>query len=167
MYCVVENGGEIGERKGVNVPNVEIGLPAITERDRQDILFGLSEGIDYIAASFIRDGNAVREIRKLCDENGGEYVGIFPKIECAMAIKNFDDILKASQGVMVARGDLGIEIPAELVPHYQKTIIAKCNAAYKRSSPPRRCSTRCSATRARRAPRSPTSPTPSTTEPTP
>ena len=131
MHCVVENGGEIGERKGVNMPNVEVGLPAITDRDREDILFGLSEGIDYIAASFIRDGNAVREIRKLCDENGGEYVGIFPKIECAMAIKNFDDILKASQGVMVARGDLGIEVPAELVPHYQKTIIAKCNAAYK------------------------------------
>ena len=117
--------------RGVNVPNVEIGLPAITERDREDILFGLKEGIDYIAASFIRDGNAVREIRQLCDENGGENVGIFPKIECALGVKNFDDILKASQGVMVARGDLGIEIQPELVPHIQKTIIAKCNAAYK------------------------------------
>ncbi len=131
MHCVVENDGEIGEHKGINVPNVHIGLPAITERDREDILFGLNEGIDYIAASFIRNGDAVREIRKLCDENGGEHVGIFPKIECAMAIKNFDDILKASNGVMVARGDLGIEVPAELVPHFQKTIIAKCNAAYK------------------------------------
>ncbi|MDM8162638.1 pyruvate kinase [Collinsella intestinalis] len=131
MHCTVENGGEIGERKGVNVPNVEIGLPAITERDREDILFGLKEGIDFIAASFIRDGNAVREIRKLCDENGGEHVGIFPKIECALGVKNFDDILKASNGVMVARGDLGIEIQPELVPHIQKTIIAKCNAAYK------------------------------------
>ena len=115
----------------MNVPNVEIGLPAITERDREDILFGLKEGIDFIAASFIRDGNAVREIRKLCDENGGEHVGIFPKIECALGVKNFDDILKASNGVMVARGDLGIEIQPELVPHIQKTIIAKCNAAYK------------------------------------
>ena len=131
MHCVVENGGEIGEHKGINVPNVHISLPAITERDREDILFGLNEGIDYIAASFIRNGDAVREIRKLCDENGGEHVSIFPKIECAMAIKNFDDILKASNGVMVARGDLGIEVPAELVPHFQKTIIAKCNAAYK------------------------------------
>ena len=131
MYCTVENGGEIGEHKGVNVPNVEIGLPAITERDREDILFGLKEGIDYIAASFIRDGAAVREIRKLCDENGGEHVGIFPKIECALGVKNFDDILKASNGVMVARGDLGIEIPPQLVPHVQKTIISKCNAAYK------------------------------------
>ncbi len=131
MHCTVENGGQIGERKGVNVPNVEIGLPAITDRDREDILFGLSEGIDYIAASFVRDGAAVREIRKLCDENGGEHVGIFPKIECALGVKNFDDILKASNGVMVARGDLGIEIAPELVPHVQKTIIAKCNAAYK------------------------------------
>ena len=131
MHCTVENGGQIGERKGVNVPNVEIGLPAITDRDREDILFGLSEGIDYIAASFVRDGAAVREIRKLCDENGGEHVGIFPKIECALGVKNFDDILKASNGVMVARGDLGIEIPPQLVPHVQKTIISKCNAAYK------------------------------------
>ena len=131
MHCTVENGGQIGERKGVNVPNVEIGLPAVTDRDREDILFGLSEGIDYIAASFVRDGAAVREIRKLCDENGGEHVGIFPKIECALGVKNFDDILKASNGVMVARGDLGIEIAPELVPHVQKTIIAKCNAAYK------------------------------------
>ena len=131
MHCTVENGGQIGERKGVNVPNVEFGLPAITDRDREDILFGLSEGIDYIAASFVRDGAAVREIRKLCDENGGEHVGIFPKIECALGVKNFDDILKASNGVMVARGDLGIEIAPELVPHVQKTIIAKCNAAYK------------------------------------
>ncbi|HIR91158.1 MAG TPA: pyruvate kinase [Candidatus Limicola stercorigallinarum] len=131
MHCTVENGGQIGERKGVNVPNVEIGLPAITDRDREDILFGLSEGIDYIAASFVRDGAAVREIRKLCDENGGEHVGIFPKIECALGVKNFDDILKASNGVMVARGDLGIEIAPELVPHVQKTIISKCNAAYK------------------------------------
>ena len=131
MHCVVKNDGEIGERKGVNLPNVEIGLPAITERDRQDILFGLKEGIDYIAASFIRNGAAVREIRELCRENGGEHVGIFPKIECALGVQNFDEILKASDGIMVARGDLGIEIAPELVPHLQKKMIKKCNAAYK------------------------------------
>ena len=131
MHCTVENGGEIGERKGVNLPNVDISLPAITERDREDILFGLKNGIDYIAASFIRNGAAVREIRKLCDENGGEHVGIFPKIECALGVENFDEILEESDGIMVARGDLGIEIPPELVPHVQKQIIAKCNAAYK------------------------------------
>ena len=131
MHCVVKNDGEIGERKGVNLPNVEIGLPAITERDRQDILFGLKEGIDYIAASFIRNGAAVREIRELCQENGGEHVGIFPKIECALGVQNFDEILKASDGIMIARGDLGIEIEPELVPHLQKKMIKKCNAAYK------------------------------------
>ncbi|AEB06441.1 pyruvate kinase [Coriobacterium glomerans PW2] len=131
IHCVVKNNGEIGERKGVNVPNVEINLPAITERDHEDILFGLNEGIDYIAASFIRDGKAVREIRELCDANGGEHVGIFPKIESALGVENFDEILKESNGIMVARGDLGIEIEPQLVPHIQKEIIAKCNAVYK------------------------------------
>ena len=131
MHCVVKNDGEIGERKGVNLPNVEIGLPAITERDREDILFGLSEGIDYIAASFIRSGSAVREIRELCNANGGEHVGVFSKIESAQGVKNFDEILKASTGIMIARGDLGIEIAPELVPHLQKEMIKKCNAAYK------------------------------------
>lgn len=131
MTCVVKNDGLIGERKGVNMPNVNISLPAITERDRQDILFGLTENIDYIAASFIRDGESVRGIRELCRENGGEHVTIFPKIECALGVENFDEILEASDGIMVARGDLGIEIKPELVPHIQKEIIAKCNAAYK------------------------------------
>ena len=131
IHCVVENGGELGERKGVNVPNVNISLPAITERDKQDILFGLSEGIDFIAASFIRDGAGVEEIRQLCRENGGEHVTIFPKIECALAVDNFDEILEHADGIMVARGDLGVEIEPQLVPHIQKDIIRKCNAAYK------------------------------------
>ena len=131
MRCLVKNSGVIGERKGVNMPNVNIGLPAITERDREDILFGLKEGIDYIAASFIRDGAAVEEIRRLCLMNGGDHVTIFPKIECALGVENFDEILEASDGIMVARGDLGIEIAPELVPHIQKEIIRKCNAAYK------------------------------------
>lgn len=131
MHCVVKNSGLIGERKGVNIPNVDISLPAITERDRADILFGLSENIDYIAASFIRNGRAVREIRELCDANGGEHVSIFPKIESATGVDNFDEILEESDGIMVARGDLGIEIAPELVPFIQKEIIAKCNAAYK------------------------------------
>ena len=131
MHCVVMNNGLIGERKGVNIPNVDISLPAVTERDRQDILFGLTQNIDYIAASFIRNGKAVEEIRELCRANGGEHVTIFPKIECALGVEKFDEILEASDGIMVARGDLGIEIAPELVPHVQKEIIAKCNAAYK------------------------------------
>ena len=131
MTCKVLNNGLIGERKGVNIPNVDISLPAVTERDRQDILFGLTQNIDYIAASFIRSGAAVDEIRELCRANGGEHVTIFPKIECALGVEKFDEILEASDGIMVARGDLGIEIAPELVPHIQKEIIAKCNAAYK------------------------------------
>ena len=131
MYCVVTNGGEIGERKGVNIPNVNIGLPSVTPQDRADIMFGCELGIDAIAASFIRDAKAVDEIRQICVEMGAPHVQIFPKIESALGVENFDEILEASDGIMVARGDLGIEIKPELVPHIQKEIIAKCNAAYK------------------------------------
>ncbi len=131
ILCTVENGGELGERKGVNVPNANLSLPTITERDREDILFGLKEGIDFIAASFIRDAAGVRELRKLCDENGGEYVAVLPKIECATAVYHFDDILEAADGIMVARGDLGVEIAPEVCPTVQKEIISKCNKAYK------------------------------------
>ncbi len=131
MHCVVTNGGEIGERKGVNVPNVNIGLPAITEQDRADIMFGCELGIDAIAASFIRDAAAVREIREICTQMGAERVSVYPKIECALGVTNFDEILEASSGIMVARGDLGVEVPAHEVPHLQKEMIRKCNKAYK------------------------------------
>lgn len=131
IHCVVMNNGEIGERKGVNIPNVDLSLPAITERDREDILFGISEGVNYVAASFIRSGKAVREIRELLDNNGGKHISIFPKIESSLGVDNFDEILEESDGIMVARGDLGIEIAPQLVPFIQKEIIAKCNAAYK------------------------------------
>lgn len=129
MHCVVLNNGLIGERKGVNIPNVDISLPAVTERDRQDILFGLTQNIDYIAASFIRNGKAVEDIRQLCRENGGEHVTIFPKIECALGVENFDEILEASDGIMVARGDLGVELPAEVIPNTQRRIVEKCICA--------------------------------------
>ena len=131
IHCTVQNGGELGEKKGVNVPNAHLSLPAITEQDRADILFVLSEGIDFIAASFIRDAAGVREIRQLCDENGGEHVYILPKIECATAVYHFDEILEPSDGIMIARGDLGVEVAAEVCPTIQKEIIQKCNAAYK------------------------------------
>ena len=127
----VLNGGELGEKKGVNVPNVNIGLPSVTEQDRADIMFGCELGIDAIAASFIRDGAAVEEIRNICREMGTPNVQIFPKIESALGVKNFDEILAASNGIMVARGDLGVEVPAAEVPHIQKTVIKKCNDAYK------------------------------------
>lgn len=131
IHCKVINGGELGEKKGVNVPNVNIGLPSVTEQDRADIMFGCELGIDAIAASFIRDGEAVSEIRDICREMGTPHVQIFPKIESVLGVKNFDEILSASDGIMVARGDLGVEVPAAEVPHIQKTIIKKCNAAYK------------------------------------
>ena len=131
MHCTVTNGGEIGEKKGVNVPNVEIGLPSVTEQDIADIMFGCELGIDAISASFIRNAAAVDEIRKLCADNGLRNVYIFPKIESALGVKNFDEILAASDGCMVARGDLGVEIPAQEVPHIQKIIIKKCAQSYK------------------------------------
>ena len=131
MYCVVTNGGEIGEKKGVNVPNVNVGLPSVTPQDRADSMFGCELGIDAIAASFIRDAKAVEEIRNICIEMGAPNVMIFPKIESALGVQNFDEILHVSDGIMVARGDLGVEVPAAQVPHIQKTIIKKCAEHYK------------------------------------
>jgi pyruvate kinase len=131
MYCAVTNGGDLGERKGVNVPNVNVGLPAVTEQDKKDIAFGCEMGVDAIAASFIRDAAGVRTIRELCAEHGSPRTSVYPKIECAAAVSNIDEILEAASGVMVARGDLGVEVPAEKVPHIQKMIIRKCNECYK------------------------------------
>ena len=131
IRCEVVNGGELGEKKGVNFPNLNINLPSVTAQDRADIMFGCELGIDAIAASFIRDGKAVQEIRKICIEMGTPEVLIFPKIESALGVKNFDEILHEADGCMVARGDLGVEVPAAQVPHIQKTIIKKCNQHYK------------------------------------
>ncbi len=131
ILCVVENGGELGEKKGVNVPNVSVGLPDVTEKDKDDILFGISQGFDFIAASFVRSAECIRTIRSFLDENGGGYIQIIAKIENAEGVENIDAILKEADGIMVARGDLGVEIPADEVPYIQKKIIAKCNASLK------------------------------------
>ncbi len=130
IVCRVLNGGELGERKGVNVPYVKLKLPGITEQDRKDILFGIQQEFDYIAASFVRDARVIREIRQLLDENGGKGIGIIAKIENAEGVENIDEIIQAADGIMVARGDLGVEIPASEVPHIQKMIIRKCNENY-------------------------------------
>ena len=130
MVCHVENGGELGERKGVNVPNVKVKLPAVTEKDIDDILFGIQQDIDFIAASFIRSAKGVKEIRKILKENHAEHISIIAKIENAEGVENIDEIIEASDGIMVARGDLGVEIPAQEVPHIQKMIIKKCNERY-------------------------------------
>ena len=115
IVCSVVNGGELGERKGVNVPNVAIRLPAITEKDKDDIRFGVEQGIDFIAASFVRNAECVLEIKAYLKELGAPYVPIIAKVENAEGIKNIDEIIRAADGVMVARGDLGVEIPAEEV----------------------------------------------------
>lgn len=130
IVCRVLNGGELGERKGVNVPYVKLKLPGITEQDKDDILFGIQQEFDYIAASFVRNARVIREIRQLLDENGGKGIGIIAKIENAEGVENIDEIIQAADGVMVARGDLGVEIPASEVPHIQKMIIRKCNENY-------------------------------------
>lgn len=130
IVCTVINGGELGERKGVNVPNVKIHLPALTEKDKDDILFGIAQGFDFIAASFVRTADAILEIRKILDEYESP-IQIIAKIENAEGIENLDEIIAVSDGIMVARGDMGVEIPMQEVPHIQKTIIRKCNAACK------------------------------------
>ena len=131
IFCEVINGGELGERKGVNVPNVAVRLPAITEKDKDDIRFGVEQGIDFIAASFVRNAECVLEIKAYLKELGAPYVPIIAIVENAEGIKNIDEIIRAADGVMVARGDLGVEIPAEEVPYLQKMIIQKCNMNFK------------------------------------
>ncbi|NUG66566.1 pyruvate kinase [Lactobacillus mellis] len=128
LVTVVQNAGTIGSKKGVNAPGVEIRLPGITEKDTDDINFGLDHNINYISASFVRKAQDVLDIRELLEAKHMEHVQIFPKIESQEGIDNIDDILKASDGLMVARGDMGVEIPFENVPFVQKSLIKKCNA---------------------------------------
>ena len=130
IVCTVINGGELGSKKGVNVPNVSIKLPGITDKDKDDIIFGIEQGFDFIAASFVRNAACIQEIKQLLWEHGA-YIPVIAKIENAEGIENLDEIIKVADGIMVARGDMGVEIPAEDVPHYQKEIIKKCNATYK------------------------------------
>ena len=131
IQCIVANTGMIGNHKGVNVPGVSINLPALTERDIEDLKFGCAQGVDFIAASFIRKASDVLHIRRVLNENGGEKIQIISKVENREGVNNIDDIVKFSDAVMVARGDLGVEIPTEEVPIVQKMIIHKCNAAGK------------------------------------
>ena len=130
IECTVINGGELGSKKGVNVPNVSIKLPGITEKDKEDIIFGVEQGFDFIAASFVRNAACIEEIKHLLWEHGSD-IPVIAKIENAEGIANIDDIIRVADGIMVARGDMGVEIPAEEVPHVQKEIINKCNAKYK------------------------------------
>jgi pyruvate kinase len=123
----VLNGGVLKNKKGVNVPGVRVNLPGITAKDRQDILFGIEQGIDFIAASFVRRASDVLEIREVLEENDALHIQIIAKIENQEGVDNIDEILEVADGLMVARGDLGVEIPAEEVPLIQKVLIKKCN----------------------------------------
>ncbi len=127
MVCSILNGGTLGSKKSINLPGMSIELPALTEKDRSDIIFGIQQKVDYVAASFVRKPHDVLEIRKVLERNGGDLIDIISKIENQEGVENIDRILNVSDGIMVARGDLGVEIPAEDVPLVQKSIIRKCN----------------------------------------
>ncbi|HHT51490.1 MAG TPA: pyruvate kinase [Eubacteriaceae bacterium] len=131
ITCIVENGGELTNNKSINCPNLNINLPAITKKDQEDIIFGIQEDIDFIAASFVRKPQDVLDIRKVLEENNGGHIHIISKIENQEGVNNIDKIIKVSDGIMIARGDLGVEIPPEEVPLIQKTIIRKCNESGK------------------------------------
>lgn len=128
IVTVVKNEGVLKNKKGVNVPGVSVNLPGITEKDANDIRFGIGQGIDFIAASFVRRASDVLEITKILEEENATHIQIIPKIENQEGIDNIDEILKVSDGLMVARGDMGVEIPTEDVPVIQKALIKKCNA---------------------------------------
>ena len=131
IHCTVQNSGMLGEHKSINLPGVCVPLPTMTDQDRADLLFGIEQEVDFVAASFVRDAAGVREIRAFLDENGGEDISLISKIECSEAVDNIVEIIEASDGIMIARGDLGVEVPAHKVPHIQKEIIRACNRASK------------------------------------
>lgn len=131
VICQVINGGTLANRKNVNIPGATSKLPAITQKDISDLIFGIENEIDFVAASFIRKAADVLEIRKILEENHGEFINIISKIENQEGVDNIDEILKVSDGLMVARGDLGVELPAEEIPLTQKMLIKKANDAGK------------------------------------
>ena len=131
IVCEVQNSGIVKNHKGVNVPGVKVNLPAITEKDRSDIEFGIEQGIDFIAASFVRKVSDVLAIREILEANNAEHIKIISKIENQEGVDNLDEIIEVSDGIMVARGDLGVEIPTEEIPVVQKLMIKKCNEAGK------------------------------------
>lgn len=132
IHCKILNGGAISNNKGVNVPETDTHLPAITVQDIEDIKFAIDNGFDFLACSFVRKASNVTEVRDVLNSYGGQDLMIIAKIENREGVNNFDEILKVSDGIMVARGDLGVEIPTEEVPIVQKMIIKKC---YKSGKP--------------------------------
>ena len=131
LSCRVLDGGTLGSRKHINLPGVRVNLPSITEKDRKDILFGLEHDVDFIALSFVRNAEAVREARQVIEEAGGHHARLIAKIENQEGVDHFDEILEAADGVMVARGDLGVEIDLAELPVVQRGMVRKCALAGK------------------------------------
>ncbi len=131
IICKVKNSGYLGENKGINLPDISISLPSLSKKDKYDLIFGCENNVDFIAASFIRKSSDVLEIRKFLDKHSGKNIQIISKIENREGLNNFDKILNVSDGIMVARGDLGVEIPVEDVIFAQKMMIRKCNYSRK------------------------------------
>ncbi|MDD7340153.1 MAG: pyruvate kinase [Eubacteriales bacterium] len=127
VYMKAVNAGELSDRKGVNLPSVKVNLPTLTEKDIEDLIFGIENDVDFIAASFIRSAKDVLEIRKILESNGGDDIKIISKIENLEGVQNIDEIIDVSDGIMVARGDMGVELDEEDIPLVQKDIIRKCN----------------------------------------
>lgn len=125
IICTVINGGIVSSTKGVNVPDVKLAIPYLSEQDKKDILFGIENEYDFIAASFVSSASDVLQVRRILEENGCYTINIIAKIENMEGVKNIDEIIQVSDGIMIARGDMGVEIPAEDVPIYQKMIIKK------------------------------------------
>jgi len=127
ITCWIVRGGKLSSHKGVNIPNISMDIPSLTEKDYQDILFGIKNRVDYIGLSFIRNAEDVLRVRKILKENAAEDISLIAKIEKKEAINNLKEIIEVSDGIMIARGDLGVEIPLENVPLVQKDIIKRCN----------------------------------------
>ena len=126
IVCQIKNGGKVSDRKGVNVPNVKLSMPFLSDKDKEDILFGIKNDVDFVAASFVRRADDLRKMRKYLNDHGGYDVHIIAKIENREGVENIDEIIETAEGVMVARGDMGVEIPCEEVPVIQKMMIKKC-----------------------------------------
>ncbi|MGN0711200.1 MAG: pyruvate kinase [Anaerovoracaceae bacterium] len=131
IVCMVDNGGPVSNNKGVNVPNADLSMPFISQKDYDDIVFGIEQSVDFIAASFTRTAADILEIKEILKKHGGIGIRIIAKIENMQGVQNIDEIIDAADGIMVARGDMGVEIPLEEVPVLQKKIIKKCVAAGK------------------------------------
>lgn len=131
IECTVRNGGFLSDKKSINLPGINLEMPYMTERDRDDIIFGIKNDVDFIAASFVRRADDVKDVKDILNTNGGENIKIIAKIENNEGVQNSDEILALANGIMIARGDMGVEISFEKLPSIQKTLIKKCYAAGK------------------------------------